>query len=266
MAKRVIIMIMNFLFPPIAVMMITGMGMDTLVNSLLFLLAVVPSHVHGFYLSWVYFYRKRKVRKGVWPGKKASGIFSEKVNNGGASRKEMAKLKEERDYGKIEQKGSRLSRPGVSRQLSNRVENWDDGFDKEVLTRSSSLNQRPSNNLSRQNSGRSGRSASNNQRPRLNQQDSGRSGRSTNNNQRPRLDRQDSGRSGSRSGRSVVRQQGTSRPTSLTRQLSNRVEDHVMRRLTDREDRRRRREDDLDSYGDSTEMPPVAMAEVRRWR
>src|SRR5690242_21414189 len=108
--KRVVIMIMNIVFPPIAVMMLTGMGTDTLVNSLLFLLAVIPSHVHGFYISWVYFYRKRKVRKGVWPGNKASGIFSDKVNNGGATRKEMAQLKEERDYGKVESKTNRLSR------------------------------------------------------------------------------------------------------------------------------------------------------------
>jgi uncharacterized membrane protein YqaE (UPF0057 family) len=247
MAKRVAIMIMNIIFPPIAVMMLTGLGTDTLVNSLLFLLAVIPSHVHGFYISWVYFYRKRKVRKGVWPGNKASGIFSERVNNGGATPKEMAKLKEERDYGKIEQKGSRLSRPGVSRQLSNQIDNWDDGFDKEILTtRSSSLNRR-SNTLSRPNSGRSGTSM-----PQ----------------QMPQMSRQGSGRSG-RSGRSAVRRQDSrpnSRPASLTRRLSNRLEDTVTRRLADREDRRRRRDDDLDSYGDSTEAPPIAMAEVRRWR
>lgn len=248
-AKRIVIMVMNIVFPPVAVMMLTGMGTDTLVNCILFLLAVIPSHIHGFYISWVYFYRKRKVRKGVWPGNKASGIFSEKVNNGGATRKEMAKLKEERDFGKVETKGSRLSRPGVSRQLSNRIDHWDDGFDKEVLTRSSSLNQRSSNTVSRQNSGRSGR-VEHQQRPAH------------------QLVRQDSGRSG-RSGRSATRRQDStpnSRPASLTRQLSNRLEDRVRRRLTDREDRRRRREDDLDSYGDSTEASPVAMAEVRRWR
>lgn len=242
MAKRVIIMVMNFLFPPIAVMMLTGMGTDTLVNSLLFLLAVIPSHFHGFYVSLVYFYRKRKVRKGVYPGDKASMIFSERVNNGGATRREMQKLKEERDHGKLEQKGSRLSRPGVSRQLSNRVATWDDGFDKEALTRSTS---------------------SSNNRPSMSREDSGRSGRSSN--IRPNnLSRQNSGRSG----RGAVRRDtdSNSRPTSLTRQLSNRVGDHVMRRLTEREDRRKRRDDEVQSYGDSTEAPPVAMAEVRRWR
>lgn len=222
MFKRVVIMLMNFLFPPAAVMMLTGVKEDTLINSVLFLLAIFPSHIHAFYLSWTYFNRKRKVRKGVYPGDKASMIYSDKINNGGATRREMQKLKEERDYGKIEEKGNRLSRPGVSRQLSNRIDNWDDGFDKEILRRSSSLTRQQS--LSRRNSGRSGRSA---------------------------VRRQNSNSS-----------KPASRPTSLTRQLSNRLEDHVVRRLADREDRRRRRDDD----SESTEVPPVVMAEPARWR
>ncbi|ETN37545.1 uncharacterized protein HMPREF1541_07167 [Cyphellophora europaea CBS 101466] len=226
--KRLVIMMMNILFPPIAVAMITGVGMDTLVNSVLFLLAVIPSHIHGFYISWVYFNRKRKVRKGIYPGDKASGISSDRVNNGGATRREIQKLKEERDFGKVEKSTNRLSRPGVSRQLSNRVANWDDGFDKEMLSRTSSMN-RPST-LSRHNSGRSGR-------------------------------RQENG--------TVPRSRSESRTRSLTRQLSNRLEDHMVRRLTDRDDRRRRRDydyDDTGSYGASSEASPAAMAEVRRWR
>lgn len=54
-------MLINILFPPLAVMIITGLGLDTAVNCLLFLLAVIPSHVHGFYISWVYFHRRRRV-------------------------------------------------------------------------------------------------------------------------------------------------------------------------------------------------------------
>lgn len=59
---RILVMLVNIFFPPLAVMMLTGLGADTALNCLLFLLAVIPSHVHGFYLSWMYFWRRRKVR------------------------------------------------------------------------------------------------------------------------------------------------------------------------------------------------------------
>lgn len=60
---------------------------------MLFLLAIIPSHVHGFYISWTYFGRKRKVRKGQYPGPWRSFIYSEKVQYGGASRSEVEMLK-----------------------------------------------------------------------------------------------------------------------------------------------------------------------------
>jgi uncharacterized membrane protein YqaE (UPF0057 family) len=47
------LMMVNIFFPPLAVMMMTGLGADTLLNSLLFLCAVIPSHVHGFYIRFV---------------------------------------------------------------------------------------------------------------------------------------------------------------------------------------------------------------------
>lgn len=58
---RILLMLVNIFFPPLAVMMLTGLGADTALNCLLFLLAVIPSHVHGFYISWIYFWRRRKV-------------------------------------------------------------------------------------------------------------------------------------------------------------------------------------------------------------
>lgn len=58
---RILIMTVNIFFPPLAVAMLTGMGMDKALNCLFFLLAVIPSHVHGFYVSWVYFARRRRV-------------------------------------------------------------------------------------------------------------------------------------------------------------------------------------------------------------
>jgi uncharacterized membrane protein YqaE (UPF0057 family) len=83
--KRIIVCFFNLLFPPFAVALLTGFtSRDTFINSCLFLLAVIPSHVHGFMISMTYFGRKRKVRKGKFPGEEAPFIYSEKVLTGSA--------------------------------------------------------------------------------------------------------------------------------------------------------------------------------------
>ena len=122
MLKRMVICIFNIIFPPVAVMLLTGVGEDVFINSMLFLLAVIPSHVHGFYISCTYFNRKRKVRKGIYPGKRKRMIYSDKVNNGGASRREMELMRKEKDEGKLSKR--------VSNRMSNKVEGWDDGSEK----------------------------------------------------------------------------------------------------------------------------------------
>lgn len=94
-AKRLVISFCNIFFPPLAVALLTGWtSHETFLNSMLFLLAVIPSHVHGFYISIVYFTRKRRVRQGKWPGKPhKAGIRSEKVLTGGAGWKGAETLK-----------------------------------------------------------------------------------------------------------------------------------------------------------------------------
>ena len=59
---RIVITCINILFPPLAVAIIAGPGYDCLMNCFLFLLAILPSHIHGFYISCVYFHRRSKVR------------------------------------------------------------------------------------------------------------------------------------------------------------------------------------------------------------
>jgi uncharacterized membrane protein YqaE (UPF0057 family) len=98
--KRFAITFINILFPPLAILLICGPETDLIINSLLFLAAVIPSHIHAFYISCTYFNRKRKVRNGVYPGKWRRGIYSERVQNGGASSREIARLKRERAEGK----------------------------------------------------------------------------------------------------------------------------------------------------------------------
>jgi|SRR6186713_2626339 len=117
--KRVTITILNIVFPPLAVFLLCGFGRDLLINSILFLLAVIPAHIHGFYISFVYFSRKRKVRKGVYPGPPRALIYSEKVQNGGATKREVWKQKHKQD---MKQSGvslkDRLFHRGSSRKDS----------------------------------------------------------------------------------------------------------------------------------------------------
>jgi len=92
MFKRLIITCINILFPPLAILLLTGPETDTLINAVLFLLGVIPSHVHGFYISCTYFHRKNKVKKGRYPGDWRQFIYSAKVQNGGASDREVRRL------------------------------------------------------------------------------------------------------------------------------------------------------------------------------
>ena len=62
-AYRIGLTIINILFPPVAVLMVCGPNFDFILNCTLLLLAVIPSHIHGFYITWTYFSRKRKVCK-----------------------------------------------------------------------------------------------------------------------------------------------------------------------------------------------------------
>ena len=58
---RVLILTLNILFPPLAVLILCGVGWDVALNCLFLLLGVLPSHVHGFVISLTYFHRRHKV-------------------------------------------------------------------------------------------------------------------------------------------------------------------------------------------------------------
>lgn len=60
---RICVFCINLVFPPAAVMIVAGLGMDVVVNCILLLLGVIPAHVHGFYLSFTYSHRRHKVRQ-----------------------------------------------------------------------------------------------------------------------------------------------------------------------------------------------------------
>lgn len=73
-------------------MLVAGVGMDALVNTLWFLCGVIPGHIHGFYITWTYFSRKKKVRKGRYPGGPKPLIYSPRVINGDASPQRVRQL------------------------------------------------------------------------------------------------------------------------------------------------------------------------------
>lgn len=73
-------------------MLVAGVGMDALINTLLFLAGVIPGHIHGFYVTWTYFSRKRKVKKGRYPGGPKPLLYSKRVINGDASDERVRQL------------------------------------------------------------------------------------------------------------------------------------------------------------------------------
>ncbi|KIW19335.1 hypothetical protein PV08_03629 [Exophiala spinifera] len=129
--KRLVIAAFNVFFPPLAVLLITGPNEDFIFNCVMFLLAVIPSHIHGFYISLTYFHRKRKIRNGVYPGKPRSLIWSERVNNGGASWKEVERLRRQKEDGRLSRRITRKitgQAAAAERSRSRRmVQEWDDG-------------------------------------------------------------------------------------------------------------------------------------------
>ncbi|KAH8759056.1 hypothetical protein F5883DRAFT_427120 [Diaporthe sp. PMI_573] len=101
-------------------MLVAGVGMDALVNTLWFLCGVIPGHVHGFYVTWTYFSRKKKVRRGRYPGGPKPFIYSSRVVNGDASDERVRQL------WRAEQRANRAADGGrdgdLRRQSSRRCE------------------------------------------------------------------------------------------------------------------------------------------------
>ncbi|EMC99094.1 hypothetical protein BAUCODRAFT_56137, partial [Baudoinia panamericana UAMH 10762] len=77
------LMVINVFFPPLSVAMLCGLDWDCILNCILLVCAILPSHVHAFYVSCIYFHRRRKVKKGRYPGGPKPFIHSSNVLNGG---------------------------------------------------------------------------------------------------------------------------------------------------------------------------------------
>jgi len=93
MLHRLSLTLITIVFPPLTVLLLTGPYTDTLISCILFLCAVIPSHIHAFYISCTYFHRKKKIRKGRYPGGPKTLIYDEKVLNGGADEDMVEELR-----------------------------------------------------------------------------------------------------------------------------------------------------------------------------
>ena len=132
MFKRLGLWLINIFFPPLSVLLLCGPDADFAINCALFICAVIPSHIHCFYISFTYFGRKKKVRKGKYPGDWRGMIYSEKVQYGGATKQEYKQLKWEKENGKTGGIWSRSSSRKSKRQEWN-----DDSTDSNVAQTSS---------------------------------------------------------------------------------------------------------------------------------
>jgi hypothetical protein len=102
-------------------MILAGVGTDCLINTLFFIAGVIPGHIHGFYISQSFYHRRRRVRKGRYPGGRKTFIYSERIWNGGASKEHVRELylkeQEEKrikeEEAMLKRSRSRMSRRGT---------------------------------------------------------------------------------------------------------------------------------------------------------
>jgi len=82
-ASAVLVILITILFPPIGAYIVAGCGPDLLINICLTLLGYIPGHIHAFYLEYVYYDRREQAREGRFAARKATGVYSDRVQTGG---------------------------------------------------------------------------------------------------------------------------------------------------------------------------------------
>ncbi|KAK7734683.1 hypothetical protein SLS53_007786 [Cytospora paraplurivora] len=77
-AGLILLILIALFFPPAAVALVAGCGVDVLINIGLTLLGYIPGHIHAFYILYVYYSRQEHLAR-----ERAPGIYSERVQTGG---------------------------------------------------------------------------------------------------------------------------------------------------------------------------------------
>jgi uncharacterized membrane protein YqaE (UPF0057 family) len=119
--EKLSLSLVNIFCPPLAVYLIAGAGPDVILNCVLFILGVLPAHCQSFYLTYVYFHRKRKVKRGQALGGKRPLIWSERVLRGGASAEEVRRLRQEADTREVEKQRVKSVRRMRRRESARRA-------------------------------------------------------------------------------------------------------------------------------------------------
>ncbi|KAL2257415.1 hypothetical protein VTK26DRAFT_204 [Humicola hyalothermophila] len=84
--STLILAVLCFIFPPLGVGLMAGCGPDLLMSILLTFFLWLPAILHAFYLLYVYYDRREKVKSGVLLTERAPFVFSEKIQTGGRVR------------------------------------------------------------------------------------------------------------------------------------------------------------------------------------
>ncbi|KAL2122361.1 hypothetical protein VTJ04DRAFT_2816 [Mycothermus thermophilus] len=79
----ILLFILCLFFPPLAVFIMAGCGVDLLINFLLTIWLWFPGVIHAGYLLFVYFDRREKFKTGQVPSSRAPFVYSDKVQSGG---------------------------------------------------------------------------------------------------------------------------------------------------------------------------------------
>ncbi|USW53742.1 Putative proteolipid membrane potential modulator [Septoria linicola] len=110
---RIYVNILGIFLPPVAVYLLYGFGPDFLLNCALTIMGFIPGSIHQMCLDISYWNRRKKVRRGMYPGDRREWIFSKDAQNGGIGDEEVEKL---RLTGRTKSEGKREEKRLKSKQ------------------------------------------------------------------------------------------------------------------------------------------------------
>ncbi|KAI1630801.1 hypothetical protein F4809DRAFT_635273 [Biscogniauxia mediterranea] len=83
--SAILVVLITILFPPVGVWTVAGCGADLFINICLTILGYIPGHIHAFYIEYVYYDRREQAREGRIATQRAPGVYSDRVQSGGAN-------------------------------------------------------------------------------------------------------------------------------------------------------------------------------------
>lgn len=113
MLHRVAVAVLTMFCPPLAVIVLTGVGSpETILNVILYLMAIVPAYIHGFYVYWRHFHENEIRDRHQWEGVQRQSTRPRRHSNnnsGGSSRSPSSRSQHSGKrvwYGEVEEYSS----------------------------------------------------------------------------------------------------------------------------------------------------------------